>query len=485
LSGYIRQDVTDQISNGNVIDAIPLDTEFDAITSAFASVGGHRHDGSVGEGAPVTVIGPLQDLVVTSSSVSPKTDNVLDLGAVGKEFKNLYITGVANIDSLVVDTADVNSGTIDATTIGVTTPSTGAFTTLSSSGVATLASALIGGVAVTTASVAQTLTNKVISLANNTLTTTSAQMAAAVTDETGSGALVFASSPVLTGVPTTPTATVNTNTTQIASTAFVVSQIADDAPTKTGTGASGSWSINAATASILQTARAINGVLFDGAANILTTLWGTARTITIGTTGKSVDGSVNVSWTLGEIGAQAVNSKLTGLSALSATFGMVVQTATNVFTSRSVDVGANTGVAISNGDGVSGNPTVSGVTQTGAVWNAAVSTTESVITPAKLFDVVKIKSIGWDQTWQNLSGSRAFSTAYLNNTGKPIMISVIASFGNVTGYTELYVDGLRIQSQYNDPDASNMDQTVSAIIPNGQTYQVSSTGTLNMWAEMR
>ena len=59
-------------------------------------------------------------------------------------------------------------------------------------------------------------------------------------------------SPALTGTPTVPTAAVNTNTTQAASTAFVVAQVADDAPTKTGTGASGTWGIsitgNAATA---------------------------------------------------------------------------------------------------------------------------------------------------------------------------------------------------------------------------------------------
>lgn len=36
--------------------------------------------------------------------------------------------------------------------------------------------------------------------------------------------------------------------------------------------------------------------------------WTTARTITIGNTGKSVDGSANVSWTLAEIGAQAAGS---------------------------------------------------------------------------------------------------------------------------------------------------------------------------------
>lgn len=43
----------------------------------------------------------------------------------------------------------------------------------------------------------QTLTNKTINLASNTLVATSAQIAAAVTDETGSGSLVFATSPTL------------------------------------------------------------------------------------------------------------------------------------------------------------------------------------------------------------------------------------------------------------------------------------------------
>jgi len=43
----------------------------------------------------------------------------------------------------------------------------------------------------------QTLTNKTINLTSNTLVATSAQIAAAVTDETGSGSLVFATNPTL------------------------------------------------------------------------------------------------------------------------------------------------------------------------------------------------------------------------------------------------------------------------------------------------
>jgi hypothetical protein len=70
----------------------------------------------------------------------------------------------------------------------------------------------------------QTLTNKTLNLTSNTLVATSAQLAAAVTDETGTGALVFAVSPALTGTPTAPTAAVGTNTTQLATTAHVFAE---------------------------------------------------------------------------------------------------------------------------------------------------------------------------------------------------------------------------------------------------------------------
>ena len=57
----------------------------------------------------------------------------------------------------------------------------------------------------------------------------------------------------------------------------------------------------------LSTPRSINGTNFDGSGNITTSYWGTARTITIGSTGKSVNGSGNVSWSLSEIGAAAAS----------------------------------------------------------------------------------------------------------------------------------------------------------------------------------
>lgn len=77
----------------------------------------------------------------------------------------------------------------------------------------------------------------------NNAATTSAQLASVISDETGSGALVFAGSPDFTGAPTAPTAATGTNTTQLASTAFVqqemaaaTRQIVNDGTTYTLTG---------------------------------------------------------------------------------------------------------------------------------------------------------------------------------------------------------------------------------------------------------
>jgi hypothetical protein len=73
-----------------------------------------------------------------ASDINPATDNAYDLGVTGHEWRNLNIDGTANIDSLVADTADINGGTIDATSIGATTPSTGSFTTLTASSTSSL-----------------------------------------------------------------------------------------------------------------------------------------------------------------------------------------------------------------------------------------------------------------------------------------------------------------------------------------------------------
>ena len=60
-----------------------------------------------------------------------------------------------------------------------------------------------------------------------------------VTTSTGSGSTVLSASPALTGTPTAPTAAADTNTTQLATTAYVVGQASSTTPVVDGTAAVG------------------------------------------------------------------------------------------------------------------------------------------------------------------------------------------------------------------------------------------------------
>jgi hypothetical protein len=155
MAGYTRQSLA-QILNGEIVSAPPLNAEFNQILAAFNNSTGHKHDGTAAEGPPIDRIADSDqnnlifvdtsanqiNFYVESSAASvgqisiqdgaivPFTDNDIDLGSSSFEFKDLYIDGTANIDSLVADTADINAGTIDNTIIGATTPAAATVTNL-------------------------------------------------------------------------------------------------------------------------------------------------------------------------------------------------------------------------------------------------------------------------------------------------------------------------------------------------------------------
>ena len=170
MAGYTRQSVADIIS-GEVVKAAPLNAEFNALRDAFAFAGGHNHDGTSTEGAYIGLIADtdgnnkvvvdtannrvgifaevggsaVEQIRIQDGAIVPVTDDDIDLGASGAEFKNLYIDGTANIDALVSAAVTLTGGTIDGTTIGATTPAAGTFTTVTTTGQATLATADING----------------------------------------------------------------------------------------------------------------------------------------------------------------------------------------------------------------------------------------------------------------------------------------------------------------------------------------------------
>ena len=92
-TGYTRNDASNNIANGNVIDAADLDGEFDAIVSAFGT-SGHSHDGTSAEGGAITVVGPTQEFLGDGSSFYPKSDATYDLGKSTASFDVAYVESI-------------------------------------------------------------------------------------------------------------------------------------------------------------------------------------------------------------------------------------------------------------------------------------------------------------------------------------------------------------------------------------------------------
>lgn len=90
-------------------------------------------------------------------------------------------------------------------------------------------------------------------------------------------------------------------------------------------------------------------------------------------------------------------------------------------------------------------------------------------------------SLGVGQTWQAVTGSRAYNTNYTNTTGKPISVYARSNDGGTITAT---VGGVEVSKGY-APDSGHI-VSVTFIVPSGSVYRVSSTDTsLGYWAELR
>jgi len=90
--------------------------------------------------------------------------------------------------------------------------------------------------------------------------------------------------------------------------------------------------------------------------------------------------------------------------------------------------------------------------------------------------------LGSSQTYQNVTGSRSFSTTYTNSTGKPIWVFHSATDARGGGSASGYVDG-------NQAFYCNMDlyPRVFAcfVVPIGSTYYITSNSNNAYWFELR
>lgn len=114
MAGYTRNDTSNNIASGNIINASDLDGEFDAIVAAFHASTGHVHDGTAANGAPITKVGPAQEYVGDGTSFSPKTTATYNLGTSSLRWNNAYIATLTLTNALTV--ANGGTGATDAST---------------------------------------------------------------------------------------------------------------------------------------------------------------------------------------------------------------------------------------------------------------------------------------------------------------------------------------------------------------------------------
>jgi hypothetical protein len=87
-----------------------------------------------------------------------------------------------------------------------------------------------------------------------------------------------------------------------------------------------------------------------------------------------------------------------------------------------------------------------------------------------------MSSIGYGQTWQNVTGSRTTGTTYYNTTGRPIFVGIVG----FTGINSASVGGVTILAFVNATPIS-----ASFVVPPGMSYSATIVGGSHNWYELR
>ena len=199
MAGYTRQS---SYTDGDIINAADSNDEFDQILAAFNNSSGHKHDGTASEGPVIGLIGdagsatPKNKVVVDNANdqievsidvsgtsteqfvikdgvIEPTTDNDIDLGSSGKEFKDLYIDGTAYVDAINYNGTAITStaaelNLMDGGTSAGTTAVAGSDGLVTNDG-GTMRQTTVDTFDTYLAATSKTLTNKTIDVDNNTV----------------------------------------------------------------------------------------------------------------------------------------------------------------------------------------------------------------------------------------------------------------------------------------------------------------------------
>ncbi|MGP5893651.1 hypothetical protein ACTXY8_22695 [Pseudomonas aeruginosa] len=98
--------------------------------------------------------------------------------------------------------------------------------------------------------------------------------------------------------------------------------------------------------------------------------------------------------------------------------------------------------------------------------------------------ITKLKALGYNQTWQNVTANRALATTYTNTTGRPIQVFVDLADNGIVGVVKFNIDGISWDSA--DIGGGNSYLALwSFVIPAGGRYSLSGGASIRIWLELR
>jgi len=124
MAGYSARQSS--FTTGDTITAAHSNDEFNQVLAAFHATTGHSHDGTAGEGGPISTLrdadsnnkilvdttnnhlefyvevssAAVEQIKIQDGAIVPVTDNDVDLGTSSLEFKDLYVDGTAYVDAI-------------------------------------------------------------------------------------------------------------------------------------------------------------------------------------------------------------------------------------------------------------------------------------------------------------------------------------------------------------------------------------------------
>jgi hypothetical protein len=95
-----------------------------------------------------------------------------------------------------------------------------------------------------------------------------------------------------------------------------------------------------------------------------------------------------------------------------------------------------------------------------------------------------MSSIGYGQTWQDVTVSRAIGTTYYNTTGKPIFILVTGYVSTGAQNINFNINGSSVFN-WNTAVGTNARGPIYTLVPAGVSYSITGYNTLECWSELR